>query len=76
MSLSYDPIETLDSDIRVVSAGSRGMGWHARGAATAAALAIGCALLGYEGDAAACGACFASSSESTIVNDHRMALSI
>lgn len=59
-------------------------GWHTRGtparrgraAAVAAALALTCALIGYEGDATACGACFASQSESTIVNDHRMALSI
>jgi hypothetical protein len=76
MSHFSDSIEKQHPDIRVMSADSRVTSWHARGAATAAALAIGCALLGYEGDAAACGACFASSSESTIVNDHRMALSI
>ena len=32
--------------------------------------------VGDENDAAACGACYANQSESTIVNDHRMALSI
>jgi hypothetical protein len=31
---------------------------------------------GHENDATACGACYANQSESTIVNDHRMALSI
>lgn len=52
------------------------MGWHTRGTVMVAALALGAALAGYEGTATACGACFASSSESTIVSDHRMALAI
>ncbi len=33
-------------------------------------------VMGRSGDASACGACYASSSESTVVNDHRMAFSI
>jgi len=49
-------------------------GWHRLGAPMALGLALGCALVGYEGNATACGACFAAQSESTVVNDHRMAL--
>ena len=56
--------------------GARVMGWHTRGTAIVAGLGLAAALVGYEGNATACGACFASSSESTIVNDHRKALSI
>ena len=41
----------------------------------AGALGLAAALL-QSGDANACGACYASSSESTVVNDHRMAFSI
>ena len=55
---------------------ARVMGWHRRGTAMVAGLGLAAALVGYEGSATACGACFASSSESTIVSDHRMALSI
>lgn len=40
------------------------------------ALAATAALLGRPAEASACGACYASSSESTVVNDHRMAFSI
>ena len=50
------------------------IGWHRLGAPMALGLALACALVGYEGNAAACGACFAAQSESTVVNDHRMAL--
>lgn len=56
--------------------GARVMGWHTRGTAFVGALGLAAALVGYEGSASACGACFASASESTVVNDHRMALSI
>jgi hypothetical protein len=38
--------------------------------------ASGVFIAGHENDAVACGACYANQSESTIVNDHRMALSI
>jgi hypothetical protein len=38
--------------------------------------ASGLFIAGHENDAVACGACYANQSESTIVNDHRMALSI
>lgn len=39
--------------------------------------AIGAVLLaGHENEAAACGACYANQSESTIVSDHRMALKL
>ena len=55
--------------------GGRVTGWHS-GTPIAMGLALACALVGYEGDATACGACFASQSESTIVSDHRMALEI
>jgi hypothetical protein len=37
-------------------------------------MASGAFVAGHENDAAACGACYANQSESTIVNDHRMAL--
>jgi hypothetical protein len=36
----------------------------------------GIMLAGHENEAAACGACYANQSESTIVNDHRMALKL
>jgi hypothetical protein len=36
----------------------------------------GVLLAGHEKEAAACGACYANQSESTIVNDHRMALKL
>jgi hypothetical protein len=36
----------------------------------------GVMLAGHENEAAACGACYANQSESTIVNDHRMALKL
>jgi hypothetical protein len=39
-------------------------------------LASGVFIAGHESDATACGACYANQSESTIVNDHRMALSV
>ncbi|MBS2019241.1 MAG: DUF2330 domain-containing protein [Deltaproteobacteria bacterium] len=39
-------------------------------------LALAAAALLRSGDASACGACYASTSESTVVNDHRMAFSI
>jgi hypothetical protein len=39
-----------------------------------AGVAFAAIAIGREPDASACGACFASSSESTIVNDHKMAL--
>lgn len=61
---------------RARASGARVMGWHTRGTLMVAGLGVAAALAGYEGSAHACGACFASSSESTIVNDHRMALSI
>jgi hypothetical protein len=51
----------------------------ARGVARCVAIAGTVTLLGaalHEREAAACGACFVGSSESTVVNDHRMALSI
>lgn len=38
--------------------------------------AVAVALTASSSDARACGACYASSSESTVVNDHKMALSI
>ena len=49
------------------------MSWHSRGTVAAFGLAVGCALLGYEGDATACGACFAAQSESTVVSTARPA---
>jgi hypothetical protein len=46
-----------------------------RGGASAALVAFGAVMLAPR-DARACGACYASSSESTVVNDHKMALAI
>lgn len=40
------------------------------------AAVVGGAVLAQPEEAAACGACYASSSESTVVNDHRMAFAI
>jgi hypothetical protein len=51
--------------------------WHTRRRALLAAAATVAALaVSTPHDADACGACYAQSSESTIVSDHRMALSI
>ncbi len=69
MSFSSSLAARGRSDRRVV-------GWHTRGTLIVAGLGLAAALVGYEGTARACGACFASSSESTVVSDHRMALSI
>lgn len=45
-------------------------------AVMASAALLAAAALLHTNDAAACGACYASTSESTVVNDHRMAFSI
>lgn len=41
-----------------------------------AGVVVAAAALARSGDASACGACYANSSESTVVNDHKMAFSI
>src|SRR4051794_17520881 len=61
---------------RARRSGARVMGGDTRGTLMIGALGIAAALAGDGGSAHGGGACFASSSESTIVNDPRMAPSI
>jgi len=62
--------------------GDRWLGWgrdHGSRVVHTSALALlvaGALLLGHERDAEACGACYASVNESTVVSDHKMALAV